>query len=110
MIDEEKDVVINLWWMKEHGVGESWAKLYNVVLDTLTFGWPGSSIPWCTLKNGKVVFKVGKAFYSYDAQSVDQTFKKFDISAQSNVFSSGDYDAIPYIETLVSPYHFSNGN
>ncbi|KAJ4829876.1 hypothetical protein Tsubulata_013135 [Turnera subulata] len=107
MIDYEEKVkeVISLWWMKEHGVGESWEKLYNVVLDSLTFGWSGSRIPWCTLKNGKVVFKVGRRrdFYSYDAQSNDQTFRKIDVSAQSNVFSSGDYNAIPYIETLVSP-------
>ncbi|KAJ4844669.1 hypothetical protein Tsubulata_041562 [Turnera subulata] len=53
MNNNEKDV--SLWWMKEHGVKESWAKLYNVVIDTLTFDFYDPRTPWCILKNGKVV-------------------------------------------------------
>ncbi|KAJ4845492.1 hypothetical protein Tsubulata_036198 [Turnera subulata] len=96
---------LSLWWMKEHGVKESWTKLYNVCKT------PTSKVffttPWFLTKRGKLLFVWNATFYSYDPGS--HTIKALphrDHFCQRNILQSWRTTSLPtpYLETLVSPF------
>ncbi|KAJ4832432.1 hypothetical protein Tsubulata_028490, partial [Turnera subulata] len=96
---------VSLWSMQEHGVRESWVKLYTVMSNTPTSDLVLTT-PWCIIKDKKILFRVEEknAFYSYDVKT--KMFRKVDIPVIRN-FSRwcSDRNRTPYIETLLSPHH-----
>ncbi|KAJ4845494.1 hypothetical protein Tsubulata_036200 [Turnera subulata] len=97
---------LSLWWMKEHGVTESWTKLYNVCKT------PTSKVfftkPWFLTKRGKLLFVWNDdTFYSYDPGShTVKALPRLDHIGQRNILTYWYWTSLPtpYIETLVSPF------